>query len=40
MKKIIEDFMSENFTKEDIIRYGVIVPGLYIAIMLLAGMME
>lgn len=40
MKKIIEDFLSENFTKADIVRYGVIVPGLYIVVMLLAGMME
>lgn len=40
MKKIIEDFLSENFSKEDIVRYGIIVPGLYVLIMLLAGLME
>lgn len=40
MKKIIEDFLSENFNKEDIVRYGIIVPGLFVLIMLLAGLME
>lgn len=40
MKKIIEDYMSENFTKEEAITYGLIVPALYFVVILLGGLIE
>lgn len=40
MKKIIEDFLSENFTKEEAIKYGIVVPVFYFVVILLGGLIE
>ena len=40
MKEIIKDYMSEDFTVKEWVRYGVVYPILGIAACLLAGMLE
>ena len=40
MKKILDDIKAENFTKQEMIIYGVIAPIVLVAVMALAGWME
>lgn len=40
MKEIIKDYMSEDFTVKEWVRYGIVYPILGIAACLLAGMLE
>jgi hypothetical protein len=40
MKRLIDDFMSENFSRAEIIRYGVVYPLLFVAVAILAGVIE
>ena len=40
MKQLIDDIMSENFTRRDYIIYGIVYPLGLIAVMLIASLIE
>lgn len=40
MKRIIEDIKAENFTKQEFIVYGVIVPLALVAITIIGGLLS
>jgi hypothetical protein len=40
MKQLIDDIMSENFTRRDYIIYGIVYPLGLIAVMLIASLFE
>lgn len=40
MKRIIDDIMTENFTKDEFIVYGVLVPLAIVAITIIGGLLS
>ena len=40
MKRIIDDIKAENFTKQEFVVYGVIVPLALVAITIIGGMLS
>ena len=40
MKRIIDDIKAENFTKQEFIVYGVIVPLALVAITIIGGLLS
>lgn len=40
MKRIIDDIMNENFTKDEFIVYGVLVPLAIVAITIIGGLLS
>ena len=39
MNDIIKDFMSEGFTKQELVKYGIIAPMVLIALCLIASVL-
>lgn len=39
MKRLLDDIKAENFTKEDFVVYGVIVPLALVVITIIGGLM-
>ena len=39
MKQIIDDIKAENFTKQEFVVYGIIVPLAFVAISILGGLL-
>ena len=37
MNDIIKDFMSEGFTKQELVKYGIVAPAVLVALCLLAS---
>lgn len=37
MNDIIKDFMSEGFTKQELVKYGIVAPVVLVALCLLAS---
>ena len=39
MKEIIDDIKAENFTKKEVIVYGIIVPQALVAVTMIGGLL-
>lgn len=40
MKQILDDIKAENFTKKEVLVYGIIVPLAFVAISMLGGLLS
>ena len=40
MEKIIKDFLSEKFTKKELVKYGLIEPAILLIVLILISALE